>query len=424
MKFNAIKGTIKYLSILFSLILLMLLGFEYLFRAGLLIKKSFKEEDSRNVEKVMQDLIIAFDGKYSKDIINEITPLVQARLQYDSWIGLSNADHQNKYSEAKDGRRRTLKSSLKCNKPKEVWFFGSSTTYGIGVPWFSTIPSKFAEVSDKAGLCLNVSNFGVPYHYSFQEVTYLTSELAKGNIKKPDVAIFVDGTNDFLFEGPSIRKDFVFAKSLRGIIEDTSDPLNDINQLFMATSLGEIYKFPFDFNSRLINYIRYKISSNKNPKLDLKSNQISLNYSGIDISNYTDEQLKDVPIEIKAKAVADNMKNTRKFLSRVCKVYSIKCYQFLQPIPMVDYEPLLNETLTDSRFTKYPIKQIIMEGYKIVREDFRNESYQYLSTYDLSPLFLNYKGGIPYVDATHYSPRGSSLISENIFKLIKKDISK
>ena len=425
MKFADLKGTIKYLSVLFSVTLLLLIGCEYLFRAALLIKKSFKEEgESRNTEKVFQDLITAFDGKYSKDTINEMAPLVQGRLQYDSWIGLSNADHQNKYSEAKNGRRRTVQSSLKCTNPKEVWFFGSSTTYGIGVPWFSTIPSKFVGYSDKAGECFKVFNFGVPYHYSFQEVIYLTTELAKKNIKKPDLAIFIDGLNDFLFEGPSIRKELVFAKSLRGIIDDSPDPLNDLNQLVMATSLGDMYKFPFDFNSRLIKYLKYKISFNKNSMFNFKSKEITSTYSGVDISRFSDEQLNDVPFEIKAKYVADNMKTTREFLAKICKMYSIKCYQFLQPVPMIDYAPSLNETLTDSRFTKFPVKQLIMEGYKKVRDDFKKESYQYLSTYDISSIFLNYKDGIPYVDATHYSPRASSLISENIFKIIKKDISK
>ena len=86
MKFNEIKGTIKYLSILFSITVVMLIGCEYLFRAALLIKKSFKEEgDSRTVEKVLQDIFIAFDGKYSKEIIDQMTPMVQSRLQYDSW---------------------------------------------------------------------------------------------------------------------------------------------------------------------------------------------------------------------------------------------------------------------------------------------------------------------------------------------------
>ena len=425
MKFNEIKGTIKYLSVLFSITLLMLIGCEYLFRAALLIKKSFKEAgNTRNVEKVLQDLIIAYDGKYSKDKIEEMTPLVQASLKFDSWIVLSNADHQNKYSEVVNGKRRTVKSSLECNEPKEVWFFGGSTTFGVGVPWFSTIPSKFVEVSDKAGLCFNVSNFGVPYHYSFQEVTYLTSEIAKGNIKKPDVAIFVDGLNDFLFSGVSIRKESAFALALKEIISDTRDPWLHINQLIKGTSLGDIYSFPFVFNSKLIKYIKYKISVKKTPKLDANSNKISLSYSGTDITKYTDEQLKNVPSEIKAKAVADSMKNTRKFLSRVCKIYSIKCYQFLQPVPMVDYEPLFNETLTDTRFTKYEVKQFFMDGYKIVKDDIKNDNYQNLSTYDLSPLFLKYKDGIPYVDSTHYSPRASRLISENIFEVIEKDISK
>ena len=425
MKFNEIKGTIKYLSVLFSITLLMLIGCEYLFRTALLIKKSFKEErNTRNIEKVLEDLIIAFDGQYSKDEIEDMTPLVQARLKFDSWIVLSNADHLNKYSEARNGKRLTVKSSLKCNDPKEVWFFGGSTTYGVGVPWFSTIPSNFVGFSDKSGLCFNVSNFGVPYHYFFQEVTYLSSELAKANIKKPDIAIFVDGLNDFLFTGVSIRKESAFALALKEIISDTRYPLVHINQLIKGTSFGDIYSFPFAFNSKLIKYIKYKISFHNNPKLDIKSNKINLSYSGININNYTDEQLKDVPIEIKAKAVADSMKNTSKFLSRICKMYSIKCYQFLQPVPMVDYEPLLNETLTDSSFTKYSTKQFFIEGYKIVRDDFKNDSYQYLSTYDLSPLFLDYKNGIPYVDSTHYSPRANSLISENIFKVIEKDIIK
>ena len=79
--------------------------------------------------------------------------------------------------------------------------------------------------------------------------------------------------------------------------------------------------------------------------------------------------------------------------------------------------PLLNENLTDSKYTKYPHKQTAMYWYKEVRNDFNNESYQYLSTHHMSALFLNYEDGIQYVDSAHYSPRTYCLIAENIFKL-------
>ena len=70
MKFDELKATVKYLSILFSITIFMLIGFEYLFRAVYLIKRSNEGVNNRNVEKVLQDLIIAFDGKYSKEIIS------------------------------------------------------------------------------------------------------------------------------------------------------------------------------------------------------------------------------------------------------------------------------------------------------------------------------------------------------------------
>ncbi len=79
-----------------------------------------------------------------------------------------------------------------------IFVFGGSTTFGYGVPDNDTIPSHLQAALRLKGSCerpINVYNFGRANYYSTQERLLFEQVLASGI--KPDVALFIDGLNEF-----------------------------------------------------------------------------------------------------------------------------------------------------------------------------------------------------------------------------------
>lgn len=81
-----------------------------------------------------------------------------------------------------------------------VFVFGGSTTFGYGVPDDSTVPSYLALRLERLGLPRppRVYNFGRGGYYSSQERVLFEKLLVAGVV--PDMAIFIDGLNDFFFK--------------------------------------------------------------------------------------------------------------------------------------------------------------------------------------------------------------------------------
>ena len=98
-----------------------------------------------------------------------------------------------------DGYRANKLSPQDLHRPgPKVFVFGGSTTMGSGVADSDTIPAGIERALHKAGLTdVQVFNFGVVSYFSTQERIALERLLTAG--VKPDVAVFVDGLNDFYY---------------------------------------------------------------------------------------------------------------------------------------------------------------------------------------------------------------------------------
>lgn len=80
-----------------------------------------------------------------------------------------------------------------------IFLFGGSTTFGYGVADDQTIASHLQDfLADQAGREVRVYNFGSGCFFSSQERTRFITLLTQGIV--PDVAIFIDGLNDFLMK--------------------------------------------------------------------------------------------------------------------------------------------------------------------------------------------------------------------------------
>jgi hypothetical protein len=407
------------------LILLGAVAFELVAR---IVDGSIADRDRRQtappskemIEKRVRSLVVAFDNKYTYDELIKIFPLMQDQLRYKPWIQIGNADHSNPYSVVENGVRKTLASD-RCGrqshpdgsidgKARVIWFYGGSTTYGIGVPWWDTIPSKFVEEADRAGICVTVVNFGVPYHFSRQEAIYFATKLM--NEPAPDAVVFLDGLNEFFQPGSTIRAEPFFTPTLDKLVPVGPDPSRNASLDEPAPGLWA-RSASFLRNLHMLRWLgltqgaappeatREMAYSNRNPP---ESRELS-----------SDEQV--------TRAVVDRYIATRAFISKNCESYGIRCFQFLQPVAAVDYHPQESDAVTeDARKLPEPAGRFVA-GYLIMREVFKpgvapcDRAAKGLSYLDLSSLFKDYEG-IPYVDYGHYAPRANKLIAAEIFHCV------
>ena len=78
-----------------------------------------------------------------------------------------------------------------------VFVFGGSTTFGDGLPDEETVPAHLEDILRRRApdRPVRVYNFGCAFHFSTQERVRFERLLVSGVV--PDVAVFVDGLNDF-----------------------------------------------------------------------------------------------------------------------------------------------------------------------------------------------------------------------------------
>jgi hypothetical protein len=375
------------------------------------------------IAKGIQNLVVAFDGEYTYDQIPKIFPLMWGLVGYSPWIQIGNLDHVNPYSVVVNGIRKTSESKKCASAPgdeeksagrrKVIWFYGGSTMFGQGVPWWDAIPSKFVEEADRNDVCVVAVNFGVPFHFSRQEAMYFASNMMKE--RKPDAVVFLDGLNDLMFPGSSIRSEPFFTPMLYKLVPVSDNPsmittrINKPNAGFMSnlsSFFRDLHLLKWLGLSRGADAEREEAYSNNDPP---QSEELS-----------TDEKV--------VTKVVDRYIFTRNFISNVCESSSISCFQFLQPVAAIDYNPTEEEVLTED--ARKPSNKIFANenkwlrlGYPLMREAFRSSEgrcgsdQKSLAYADLSSLFKTYDG-IPYVDYAHYAPRANKLIAAHMFRCV------
>jgi hypothetical protein len=85
-----------------------------------------------------------------------------------------------------------------------IFVFGGSTTFAYGLPDAETVPSQMQRLlRDRGHAQVAVYNFGAGAYQSTQERIFFGELLASG--VRPDMAVFIDGLNDFAF--PHVPQD-------------------------------------------------------------------------------------------------------------------------------------------------------------------------------------------------------------------------
>ncbi len=153
--------------------------------------------------------MLSFTDKNIRDLYNTDNPDFYRSVVKDGWrdgrqlvyepfLEFQTRAHQGEhFSVAPDRFRSTADGpkTLRVDGPR-VYVYGGSTTFGMGVSERETIPYFIHQHLRSAGFSnVHVFNFGVPGYYSTQEIMLFQRHIREGN--GPDIAIFVDGLNDF-----------------------------------------------------------------------------------------------------------------------------------------------------------------------------------------------------------------------------------
>lgn len=140
--------------------------------------------------------------------------LISATLTYDSATQFRSGEFHGKYVNV-SGYGFRLNGTPQPWPPSSasynVFLFGGSTAFGSGVPDDQTIGAWLQRqlANNDSRRPVQVYNFGVTAFYSSQERALFEKLLASG--VKPDVAIFIDGLNEFLFVEQAMTKQVDYA---------------------------------------------------------------------------------------------------------------------------------------------------------------------------------------------------------------------
>lgn len=271
-----------------------------------------------------------------------------------------------------------------------IFLFGGSTAFGYGVSDNETIAAYLQEcLLDKMSSQVRVYNFGRGHYYSTQERILFEQLLTSGAV--PDMAIFIDGLNEFYF---SINEPH-FTSRFRKFVDGACTPPKWISQL------------PMNRAARAIKRKIRHVTTKKKKKRECDSKNIA---GGED--RYQNDPVRTASI------VERYLKN-KKLIEAAGIAFGVQPIFVWQPVPTYNYNDR-NHVFADA-------------GYR--EHIFSRYGYEYMAKYTksnyLGKHFLwcaDIQSGLKeplYVDLAHYGSTLSKKLAETIVEfLIRRDLIK
>jgi len=351
------------------------------YAAGLVLKQLRDKRPLFVVSHTDENIRKLFDtdnpGRY-RSILSE--GWRQADTIYSPFVEYKMTPYQGRYFNiAEDGFRLNggAAADLKAPGPK-VFVFGGSTTLGIGVGDDETIPAYVEQALKAAGRTdVQVFNFGVVSYFSTQERIALERLLTAGI--KPDVAVFVDGVNDFYY----------------CTIPDVSAWNERLIQLTNARS-----RVPFLIDlSRRSNVVQLARHLGGDKSVIVREWGSFCN-SGEDVAK-----------------VAHRLDTNRRIIDATAERMGFKALFVQQPVPTYSY---------DNRKRPFPVQEEMLgyhmnsaRGYPLMAQQ-RSQGQLWerglLWLAELEPA-----EGNAYIDTIHYSPRFNKAIGDKIAQAILEE---
>jgi hypothetical protein len=138
---------------------------------------------------------------FSREEINQlISDSRRISQEYDSFTQFKEGPYKTRFVNVDVNGFRLSKNQGQWPPRKNdfvVFFFGGSTSFGYGVPDNETVASHLQEIlTTKINLPVKIYNFGRAAYFSSQERILFEKLLLEGKV--PDMALFMDGVNEFI----------------------------------------------------------------------------------------------------------------------------------------------------------------------------------------------------------------------------------
>ena len=187
----------------------------------------------------------------SKQKINELLYETWSRpYVYEPYTQFKERSFSGKYINVSNDGFRVVKNQGPWppdSNNLNVFLFGGSTAFGYGVKDDESIPSNIQElISAKTNKKVCVYNFGRGNYFSSQERILYEKLLTLGYI--PDIAVFIDGLNDFYYNSDEP----LFTEQFKNFVNGRSNFLLNLPLL----RLGELFK---DVNKTNVRFHRQEI---------------------------------------------------------------------------------------------------------------------------------------------------------------------
>ena len=258
-----------------------------------------------------------------------------------------------------------------------VFVFGGSTTFGYGTTDTNTIPSLLQAILEKTSKQrVKVYNFGRGNYYSTQE-RILFEKLILGG-QTPDLAVFIDGLNDFYYYPDLPHYSEMFTNILNDGVEK-------------SLVLRSIVKFKRSF----IGNIKKLLKRMNTPLKQKNTDNVVFN-----AEKYNDSE--------RNKQVIERYISNKRITESIAKAYDVATAFIWQPVPTY----------------KYDVQYHLFSDYFSERHNYSHFGY--------SDMRIHYESGVLgnnfywaaniqenlqkslYVDTVHYNPEMNYLIAKEI----------
>lgn len=328
-----------------------------------------------------QEVYPHMDQESIDELLTESTHIP---LVYEPYIQYREAPFSSRFFNVTDqGFRQSLEQKPWPPDPSRfnVFVFGGSTTFGYGVADAETLPSHLQdELSEAIGGEVGIYNFGRAAYRSTQERLLFEELLASGFV--PDLAIFVDGLNDFAHYDPN------FTAELRSLFARQ----NQRSAQAFGTWLQENSpRLPF---VRLARYLTREFLPTS-AAVDRQPRQTSRNLAFI-------------------RRVVDGYIENKKLTEAAARAYSTRAVFVWQPVPMYGYALEYHPFAANG----FPMNRYAADGYAYMAE--LKESIDLGSDFLWCADIQRDLHEPLYVDKIHYSTRMNGIVARSMTELLRE----
>lgn len=381
--FENIKKTYSSASIMLVNTLLLFVVINIIAWCGIAVRDNMHTKENIVSQKYQTDLGTIYSG-YDVGAINAMLLETWSRpYMYEPYVHFKERPFRGEFVNVADsGYRETgfVKNWPPDKRTLNIFLFGGSTMFGYGVADGETVSAYLEDYLRRRypSVPIMVYNFGCGNYYSSQESILFLRLLSQGFI--PDVAIFVDGLNDFYF-----NKDVPFGSDqIKDYLDTGYEQRN--KKALLLTMLSEYLPL-----YRVIDSSYQSIAKTSKGAGD-KGTAAS--------KKYNDEELigKVISRYLRNKQLIEGMSNR----------FSVKPVFVWQPVPTYKYD-IKNHLFSKEGFGDQTYS---MYGYPKME--------QYLALHPQGSNFIwaadiqERRNEPLYVDIVHYSAKLSKLLGDYI----------